>query len=395
MLQLMNKHKPILEVEEEGGKLLQMGQVLNKDFLPMQLQENLTLQSLNDWFSRRQIPEKREGLKEARMSFHGFETDRHFFSLSDQYWLKRTQKDSWEKLNFFTNRYSPEVGKIFFEPWNVRVDQIEAASPDRTTNGVLMKRWVQEKDLSSYLIKAGSVIYHQEPLSEVLASIMLAKMNFIDYVPYELVIDGMRFCSKCKNFVDADTEFVPASAIYLREPRKENETVYEHLIAMCQAYRIKDAKEMIDKMIVADHILCNSDRHLNNFGFIRSASSGKILRFAPLFDCGSSYWGTKNEVEKKKSNLFPEMEEELLAQAGKNGLLNGVRSTPAMKRLIQSYPDVAKKKKEALITEIQEIDLELEQRTGKEIETLAFDEPFMEEGDFLEERQESSKDISI
>ena len=363
-MQLMNKHRAVLEVEEEGGKLISMGNVLNRDFLPLQLQGTLNLQTLNDWFTKRQIPEKREGLAEARMSFRGFEKNLHYFSLSDQYWIKRTQKDSWDKFNFFINYYSREVGKIFFEPWNVIPDKITGASPDRTTTGVLIKRWVQDENGVSWLIKAGSALYHQEPLSEVLASIMLGKMQLIDHVPYELVVDGMRFCSKCRNFVDADTEFVPASAVYMREPRREGETVYEHLLAMCKAYEIEDAKSCIDRMIVADHILCNPDRHLNNFGFLRSASTGKILKFAPLFDCGSSYWGTQAEVKKIRSDLFPEVEEELLAKAGKRGLLKTVRSTQAMKRLIQSYPDVPISKKEALLAELKEMDLEMEQRSG-------------------------------
>lgn len=372
---LMNKHRPILEVEEDGGKIISMGAVLDQDFLPIQLQQNMTVQSLNEWFVKRQLPEKREGLAAARMAFRGFERDPHYFSLSDQYWVKRTQKDSWEKFNFFTNRYNKEVGKIFFEPWNVNRELLAQSSPDRTTTGVLIKRWVQDEDGTSYLIKAGSAVYHQEPLSEVLASIMLGKMKLIEYVPYELVIDGMRFCSRCKNFVDADSEFVPAAAIFTAKQRRQDETVYAHLLKMCEEFKIKDAKSFIDRMIIADHILCNSDRHLNNFGFLRSATTGKIKGFAPLFDCGSSYWGTQTEIKHKSSDLFPEEEKKLMEQAGKRGLFATLRSTQSMRRLIKGYPDINEKKKEDLFAELKEMDLELEQLSGAVIDEVEREDP--------------------
>lgn len=375
-MQLMNKDRAVLEVEEDAGTLIKMGAVLNEEFLPIQLQRNLTINTLNDWFKKRRIPEKREGLEQARASFAGFEKDLRYFSLSDQYWIRRNKNDTWDKYNFFTNFYDREVGRIFFEPWNVIREHIEKPSPDRTTTGVLTKRWVQDEGGVSYLIKAGSTKYHQEPLSEVLASIMLKKMNMIDFVPYELVIDGFRFCSKCKNFVDADSEFVPASAIYMREQRRQGETIYEHLIKMCESYGIEGVQDYLDRMVVADHVLCNPDRHLNNFGFLRSASTGKILGFAPLFDCGSSYWGTQNNVTKKRSNLFPDMEEEILKKAARKGLLADIRSTKSMQRLIHGYPDIPAAKKEALYEEIKQMDLEMESRSavGPAEETISIGE---------------------
>ena len=44
----------------------------------------------------------------------------------------------------------------------------------------------------------------------------------------------------------------------------------------------------VDQMIVADYILANEDRHLNNFGVIRDANTLKMLGFAPIYDSGSS-----------------------------------------------------------------------------------------------------------
>ena len=138
---------------------------------------------------------------------------------------------------------------------------------------------------------------------------MLGKMNIIPFVEYELVIEGLRLCSKCRNFVDEDTEFVPASHIYYKKPRKATDTIYAHLMKMCRCYGIKDAEDYVDAMIAADHILGNDDRHLGNFGFIRDVETAGITGFAPLFDSGSSY-GVING-KPGTSKLFREMEKEV------------------------------------------------------------------------------------
>ncbi len=357
---LMNKHTPILDIEIESGTIMNIGKVLNESMMPLQLKNECSLESVNKWFSSRRLPDKREGLEEARKLFRGFEQDKHFFSLSDQYWVKTSKNDKWEDLNYFTNAYSPEVGNIFFEPWNVDRNKILKSSPDRTTNGVLRKRWVLDKKNKSYLVKTGSIKYHQEPLSEVLASIMLKKLNILEFVEYTLVVDGMRFCSKCPNFITENTEFVPASAVYNMEKRPESVSVYEHLLRMCKNLNIIGAKEYIDKMIVADHIICNNDRHLGNFGFLRSANDGRLMGFAPLFDFGSAYWGTSEKVEQKKSRLFPNEEKIIFKNAGKRGMLKNARANKTMIDLIKMYPDITDKKKKDIICMINEIDIELE-----------------------------------
>lgn len=361
---LMNKNTPILEIMIEKSSIMKIGKVLNEDMLPIPLQQECTQSLVNNWFAKRLMPEKRDGLKAVRMLFKNIETEKYFFSLSDQYWVKYNQKDSWTKYNPFTNRYNSEVGKAFFEPWMVNTDHIAATSPDRTTNGVLKKRWVQADDMTSRLHKQGSIAWHQEPLSEVMASIMLKRLNLLPFVEYELIIDGLCFCSSCKNFVTQDTEFVPAYAIYQLEPKKEEESEYIHFIKMCEKCSIAGAREFMDKMIAADHIICNTDRHFGNFGFLRNADDGKILGFAPLFDCGSAYWGTTDKVEKQKSHYFKAEETAAVKKAWGSGLLKKAKSTKSIHDLLMSYPDITDKKKEAISTMIGEVDKELEMMAG-------------------------------
>lgn len=43
------------------------------------------------------------------------------------------------------------------------------------------------------------------------------------------------------------------------------------------------------RILIADALFMNTDRHLRNFGVIRSASTGEILRLAPNFDNNQAY----------------------------------------------------------------------------------------------------------
>ena len=339
-------------------QVIKVYRVLDELRLPIILQDNLSVKSVNEWIMKRLIPEKRDGLARIRHKFPGFDNYSNMFSLSDQYWFQQHDSETWEELNFFTNEYEEDFGKMFFSPWEADETKLLLPSPDRTTNGVLRKRWVQGEDGVSSLIKAGSKAFHQDPLSEVLASITLGRLNLLPFVRYELVVDGLSLCSKCRNFVTEDTEFVPASYIYAKQPRKKDESVYEHLISMCRLYGIIGTREYLNTMITADRIIGNDDRHLGNFGFLRSAETGKILGFAPLFDSGSAYW-TKNGTAKKQ-RLFSEQERMALKESMRKMNLKDVYDHSEMFRLIDMYPQISKKKGQEIKQSIIESEQELE-----------------------------------
>lgn len=55
-------------------------------------------------------------------------------------------------------------------------------------------------------------------------------------------------------------------------------------------------RERMDKMIVCDSILANSDRRWRNFGFVRDVDT-LAVRPAPIFDSGNSLWYEKSAAE--------------------------------------------------------------------------------------------------
>lgn len=354
---MYNKNKPLLALEIDRINVYRILEVLNTSHLPIILQDNLDVESLNHWIEKRIIPDKRDGYEKTKRIFPNIANYKNMFSLSDQYWFRYEKKESWERLNFFTNPYSYAIGEAFFTPWDYDDGDLTSFSPDLTTNGVLKKVWKKENG-KSYLYKAGSKMYHQEPLSEVLASITLARLDFIPFVTYELAVNGLELCSKCENFIDENTEFVPASYVYSKKPRPENKSIYEHLIDMCDYFGIEGAEEYMSNMIAADKIIGNDDRHLGNFGFIRDANTAEILGFAPLFDSGSAYWGKASHF--KKSRLFSEREEESLIEALNKIQLGNVLNHKEMFKLINMYPKIGSAKRQEIKNRILNSERELQ-----------------------------------
>ena len=341
----MNKNFPIFTCNMENGMITEIGEVLDEKHLPIILQDApLDRPHANAWLKSRKIPDNRDGLKMARRDFPKFEMYHHMFSLSDQYWFQYKKTETWEKLNYFTNDFSEEVGRIFFEPWTVDTPR---ESPDLTTNGVLKKRWIRENGITK-LIKAGSKNGGQNPISEVLSSMTLEQMGIIPFVKYSLYIDGLQICCICDNFINENTEFVPFEHIYNKEKRGEQESIYSHTVKMAEKYGIENAKDYIDRMIAADHFICNTDRHLGNFGFIRDVETGK-LEFAPLFDCGSAFFTPSTE-----NKIFPEHEKECVKRFKKELIQKGMNKEGLIK-LVREYPAIEKKEEKFIIRNINRI----------------------------------------
>lgn len=359
---LMNKDTVLLVCQIDHGIVQSVSRV-EKDSLhlfPVAIATDPTPKAINKWIRNRKIPEGREGMETVMKMFPNAIPDGRMFSLQDHYWFAYSHEDSWEKYNYFTNSFSEEYGKAYFDYWNVDEKHVCDPSPDHYTGGKLRKRWTI-KDGQTCLIKAASKKYMQEPLSEVLTTKMLNKMGLIPYVTYDLLIDGTHMCSICNNFLTEDTELVTAMDIYNQTIRPAGVSVYDHLITQCRNAGIPNAADYIEKMIFCDHIVYNNDRNLANFGFIRDVNTGEYLGFAPLFDFGASYWGESDNVNQTAiSKAFEPIKKKVLIKAHEKGWYDRAQTTDEIENLIRIYPQITAKKKDAILKKIEEMNLAIE-----------------------------------
>lgn len=354
MSELYLKDEKVLTLKDIGGVPGDIAKINNPELLPICLKKKCTMKDLKEWLSLRGIPETREGLSFMREKFGtSWEEIKNYASLTDHYWIKK-RNEPWKKVNFFTNVYSRDIGDMAFMPWTITKKRIDPFSPDLTTNGILRKCWRQNlSDRTSYLVKAGSAAAHQEPLSEVLVSVLAETLGIIPCVKYDLHVEGTTMCSKCDNFITLDIDLVPASYIYDFEEKKENETVYSHLLRMCEVFDIPGAEEFLEGVIFIDHITGNEDRNLSNIAFIRDIKTMKFIGPAPLFDSGNAYWSTKKISSEVRSTLFGDVEEAIFAKLMKLYNLNMLAKDSGYIKLISAYPCINDVKKENLIEAIK------------------------------------------
>lgn len=294
---LMHKNVLVadLDLDNETGHILKIIKIFNAQHFPVGIVDKNGIAdrvALNDWWVDRSIPASRSGVKKAlevlNVSNPKILLTKCFgLSLSDQYWIKPQNQDiSWENVNFFDNEFSEDIGDVLWGK-QLNKDDVNYHSPDNTSDGCLKKRW-KIVNGKRCLLKSGSTPFMQQPFNEVIASIIMDRLN-IPHVPYSVIFDedGQPY-SICEDFITGNTELVSAWRVMQANKKRSDVSVYQHYINCCELYGVKNIVHAIDQMIVVDYIIANEDRHQNNFGLVRDANTLEWLYPAPIYDSGSS-----------------------------------------------------------------------------------------------------------
>ena len=283
-----------LELDDETGIIQKIKSVMSAEHLPVGVPVKNGIadrHELNKWWADRSIPASRSGVREALETLNLTDTKilliRCFgLSLSDQYWIRPEGIGlTWEKINFFDNPFSDDMGDVLFGKPKKNED-FDFSSPDNTSDGYLKKRW-KIANGKRCLIKGGSNLERQQPFNEVIASKIMDRLG-IDHVPYSIIWEDGEPYSVCEDFVTRDTELISAWRIMQTQKKDNSSSVYQHFVNCCKSLGAPDVVPALDRMIVLDYIIANEDRHLNNFGLLRNAETLEWLGFAPIYDSGSS-----------------------------------------------------------------------------------------------------------
>ncbi|MCM1440867.1 MAG: hypothetical protein NC131_16955 [Roseburia sp.] len=232
---------------------------------------------LNDWWDDRIVPESRMECPTAKdliISNLGL-------SLSDCYWLNPGNL-SWKDVNLFEHGISAMGAKLPDAKY----------SPVSSTGGNLNKEWYHD-GTGWILVKEGSGTLKQEAINEVVATALHRRLlDYGEYVEYRTLGEK---CS-CRNMLKNDEELITAWDILKNYKRKNDVSPYNHMIDIFHSKTGLDIpyiEQFVSKMFMCDYIIANSDRHLNNFGFIRNVNTLQYVACAPIFDSGSSLWFDK------------------------------------------------------------------------------------------------------
>jgi len=299
----MNKNTELFDVMMQNGVAIQLNAIRDnyKHLMPMMLTAHINKDLLgvfNSWWRGRTIPASRDGVKELlwhlRDSFYEthIQSLEHLaekamgLSLSDQYWVRPSEDLTWDKVNFFTNSFSDDIGKLLL---NGDWDGGDLCSPDNTSDGVVKKRWKIINNIRCLIKGSSSTVGYigAQPRREVLASklarVMLRPFSAKFAVPYTITTFDDEIFSVCPNFVTPNTEYVQFNQLVVGRAVRDYKDAFQY----CRSF-YGEQSFVIDIMLILDYIILNEDRHTGNFGLIRDVTTGEIVSPAPIFDTGSS-----------------------------------------------------------------------------------------------------------
>ena len=201
-------------------------------------------------------------------------------SLNDSYWcVPEDFSGRFDEFNLYENPFNKALALIAYTGLGSVRPTGFSSSPEFTTNGNLHKAW-RRIDGAVRLYKGGSsgaANTGNEPYSEYYAAQIAGAMG-VNHVPYNLAKWKEALCSTCELFTDFDHSFVSAHRFF---PGHKLTEIAAELKSMGKRFY-----EPFCDMIVFDALVCNTDRHLGNFGLIIDNKHNKPSAFAPLFDNG-------------------------------------------------------------------------------------------------------------
>ena len=259
----------------------------DKTLLPLDL--DVSDEGLYKWLKHRTIPSNRAYVRNF-LSKCGLSLNRPMniikvskgLSLNDCYWIVEEGFDgSFDDYNLYDRPLSRILARIAFTGYGSSVRSSLASSPEFTTNGMLPKCWRRISG-KIYLFKggtSGASNTGMEPYSEYYAA-QIARAMGINAISYNLSNWKGELCSYCELFTSKDYSFVPVGRIVKTGGMKAVREYYKSLG--------DEFVKALDDMIVLDALICNTDRHYGNFGFLVDNKTNKISAPAPLFDHGNS-----------------------------------------------------------------------------------------------------------
>lgn len=169
------------------------------------------------------------------------------------------------------------------------VTEVSAISLSHTSKGVLCK-WTALIDGELYYIKTGKLSYGKfsnlEPISEYVAYRIgeLLNVNVIETFYCDINLKDTFNFSNQDTMVSYTKNYLGPGEVFYSIFKLEGDTLtYDDLISKYNSF-----SEDINRMLIFDFVINNTDRHLNNFGFILNDNTMEIKRFCCIFDNGGS-----------------------------------------------------------------------------------------------------------
>ena len=203
----------------------------------------------------------------------------HMFSLSDTFTCFE-ENEFIPRLQLCRPEDQNMVSDYILVSSDTSLRQMRIASPNASTDGSFTKTWRYEKgDWWLYKLQSSAATQAEVQISRVLRAIGW------DAASYEYV-GSYRKRVRTRCFLSPHEFFEPYDSFRFSfdDPGDDDDVIAHNLASLGANF-----DTAWKRILLADAVFFNTDRHMRNFGVIRSSRTGKVLRLAPNFDNNQAY----------------------------------------------------------------------------------------------------------
>lgn len=293
---LMSRDVPIAEIRSHRVV------PLRNDLVPLCFRDGRG--DFGDWLESRAVDSSRPHSRLLKKALRLKERDDisttlhvNAVTLTDCYWVRPEGSTlTWEDVRFKNNEFADLALKGDFSHFSKE----PSLTPELTNTGSFEKGWKIENG-AWWLYKVANQL---QKFSELFVYEMCKELGFAAAV-YEDCGEYVR----TRDFTEQIMCLEPAA--YLMGDEEDYVENYQCFLE----YGTEFADQYLE-IIMADAFFRNVDRHTHNYGLLRDAESGQILRMAPNFDNNLALLSRGYESELRGDDFFTKELRRLEAETG-------------------------------------------------------------------------------
>ena len=210
----------------------------------------------------------------------------HMFSVSDTFTCFG-ESEFIPRLQLCQPEDQDTVSDFILVSSDTSLRKLRISTPNASTDGSFTKTWkYEEGDWWLYKLQPSAATRIEVGISRVLHNIGW------DTAEYRFVGKYLKRV-KTRNFLQPQEFFEPYDSFRFSfdDPSDDEDVIYQNIASLGPEF----AKAW-KRILLADSVFVNTDRHMRNFGVIRSSKTGEVLRLAPNFDNNQAYLANPSGV---------------------------------------------------------------------------------------------------
>lgn len=285
---LYNSDQPVARFEFAQG-MIKAYEPIRSELLPMQIRAT-TADGFVRWISERSIDLNAVQHRNLVMEMLGSRDKltlalmTNMFSISDTFTC--FEEGTFIPRGQLCNPQAHEaVSDYILLTSDTSVRKAQMVTPNVSTDGSYTKTWKYEKgDWWLYKLQSSEATRSEVEISKVL---MACGWDAAEYQ----YVGSYRKRVRSRNFLGENEFFEPYDSFrYAFDDISDDEDIIMENISSLGVEFHRAWK----RILIADALFLNGDRHMRNFGVIRSSNTGEVLRLAPNFDNNQALYGNPN-----------------------------------------------------------------------------------------------------